>query len=81
MDFNPTYFSHPKADDGFTLAHRDEGIRRFWIDHGIACRKIGAEIGRQLGSPCVTNFWIPDGYKDVPVDRKGPREILRRVAR
>ncbi|MCX7426585.1 MAG: L-rhamnose isomerase [Planctomycetia bacterium] len=78
MDFNPTYFSHPKADDGFTLSHRDEGIRRFWVDHGIACRKIGAEMGRQLRSPCVTNFWIPDGYKDVPVDRKGPREILRR---
>ncbi|MBN2153138.1 MAG: L-rhamnose isomerase, partial [Candidatus Lokiarchaeota archaeon] len=78
MDFNPTYFSHPKADDGFTLSHRDEGVRRFWVDHGIACRRIGSEIGRQLGSPCVTNFWIPDGYKDVPVDRKGPREILRR---
>jgi L-rhamnose isomerase len=78
MDFNPTFFSHPKADDGFTLSHRDEGIRRFWVDHGIACRKIGAEMGRQLRSPCVTNFWIPDGYKDVPVDRKGPREILRR---
>ena len=81
MDFNPTYFSHPKAADGFTLAHRDEGIRRFWIEHGIACRKIGAEIGRQLGTPCVTNVWIPDGYKDVPVDRKGPREIAPAVAR
>lgn len=78
LDFNPTFFSHPKADDGFTLAHRDEGIRRFWVDHGIACRKIGAEMGRQLGSTCVTNFWMPDGYKDIPIDRKGPREILRR---
>ena len=76
MDFNPTYFSHPKAADGFTLSHRDEGIRRFWIDHGIACRKIGAAIGKALGTPCVTNVWIPDGYKDTPVDRKAPRERL-----
>ena len=72
MDFNPTYFSHPKAADGFTLAHPDEAIRRFWIDHGIACRKIGAAIGEALGTPCVTNVWIPDGMKDLPVDRKGP---------
>jgi L-rhamnose isomerase len=76
MDFNPTYFSHPKAADGFTLSHPDKGIRRFWIEHGIACRKIGAEMGRQLGSPTVTNFWIPDGYKDIPVDRSSPRERL-----
>ena len=62
MDFNPTYFSHPKAADGFTLAHRDEGIRRFWVDHGIASRKVGEAIGRSLGSACVTNIWIPDGY-------------------
>ncbi len=73
MDFNPTYFSHPKAADGFTLSHPDKGIRNFWIEHGIACRKIGAAIGRQLGSTTVTNFWIPDGYKDVPVDRVSPR--------
>jgi L-rhamnose isomerase len=76
MDFNPTYFSHPKAADGFTLAHPDAGIRKFWIEHGIACRKIGAEIGRQLGTTCVNNVWIPDGYKDVPVDRTGPRQRL-----
>ena len=76
MDFNPTYFSHPKAADGFTLAHPDRAIREFWIEHGIACRKIGAEIGRQLGTPTVTNVWIPDGYKDMPVDRTGPRERL-----
>jgi L-rhamnose isomerase len=76
MDFNPTYFSHPKAADGFTLTHPDAGIRNFWIEHGIACRKIGAEIGRQLGSTTVTNIWIPDGYKDIPVDRMGPRERL-----
>jgi L-rhamnose isomerase len=76
MDFNPTYFSHAKAADGFTLAHADKGIRDFWIQHGIACRKIGAEMGRQLGTPTVTNVWIPDGYKDIPVDRTGPRERL-----
>ncbi len=78
MDFNPTFFSHPKAADGFTLSHRDEGIRRFWVEHGIACRKVGEAIGRQLGTPCVTNVWIPDGMKDVTIDRKGPRELLRR---
>lgn len=76
MDFNPTYFSHQKAADGFTLSHADKGIREFWIEHGIACRKIGAEMGRQLGSPTVTNFWVPDGFKDIPVDRLGPRERL-----
>jgi L-rhamnose isomerase len=76
MDFNPTYFSHAKAADGFTLAHADNAIRDFWIRHGIACRKIGAEMGRQLGTPTVTNVWIPDGYKDIPVDRTGPRERL-----
>ncbi len=76
MDFNPTYFSHEKADDGFTLSHRDKGIRDFWVEHGVACRKIGAEMGKQLGSPTVTNVWIPDGYKDVPVDRWGPRQRL-----
>src|SRR5262245_7914140 len=78
MDFNPSFFSHPKASDGFTLAHRDKGIREFWIRHGIACRKIGAFIGKSLGSPCVTNVWIPDGMKDSPVDRKGPRELLEK---
>jgi L-rhamnose isomerase len=78
LDFNGTFFSHPKAADGFTLSSRDEGIRRFWIEHGIACRKIGAQFGRALGSPCVTNVWIPDGYKDAPADRKTPRDILKR---
>jgi len=76
MDFNPTCFAHPKAADGFTLSHRDPAIRRFWVDHGIACRRIGAAIGRALGTPCVTNVWIPDGSKDTPADRKGPRERL-----
>jgi L-rhamnose isomerase len=76
MDFNPTFFSHPKAADGFTLSHQDPGIRRFWIEHGIACRRIGAAIGKELKSTCVTNVWIPDGFKDTPVDRKGPRMRL-----
>ncbi len=76
MDFNPTCFAHPKAADGFTLAHPDPGIRRFWIDHAAACRRIGAAMGKALGTPCVTNVWIPDGSKDVPIDRKGPRARL-----
>jgi L-rhamnose isomerase len=76
IDFNSTYFSHPKAADGFTLSHPDRAIRDFWIAHGALCRKIGEEIGRQLGSTVVTNVWIPDGYKDIPVDRTGPRERL-----
>jgi L-rhamnose isomerase len=76
LDFNPTFFSHPKAEDGFTLSHRDKGIRAFWIEHGIACRKIGAALGKALGQTCITNVWIPDGYKDTPADRKGPRERL-----
>jgi len=76
LDFNPTYFSHPLSDDGFTLSHKDAGVRQFWIEHGIACRKIAADIGRQIGQTCVTNFWIPDGYKDTPVDRKAPRARL-----
>ena len=76
MDFNPSFFSHEKADDGFTLAHHDDGIRNFWIDHGIACREIGAAIGAAQGSPCVTNFWMPDGYKDSPADRTSPRQRL-----
>jgi len=76
LDFNPTFFAHPRASDGFTLSHPDPGIRRFWISHGKACREIGAAMGRATGSPCVTNVWIPDGYKDLPADRRGPRERL-----
>lgn len=76
LDFNPTFFAHEKADDGFTLAHADTAIRQFWIDHGIACRKIGAAMGAAQGSPCVTNIWIPDGYKDTPANRYAPRERL-----
>lgn len=77
MDFNPTYFAHPRAADGLTLTHRDEGIRRFWVEHGIACRRIGAAMGQALGTPCVTNVWIPDGMKDVTIDRKSPRLRLQ----
>ncbi len=76
LDFNPTFFSHAKAAEGFTLSHADKGIREFWIGHGSACRAIGEEMGRQLGTPTVTNFWVPDGYKDIPADRLGPRERL-----
>jgi L-rhamnose isomerase len=78
IDFNGTFFSHPLASSGFTLASTDEGIRRFWVDHGIACRRIGEGIGRALNSPCITNVWIPDGFKDVTVDRRAPRERLLR---
>jgi L-rhamnose isomerase len=76
VDFNPTLFSHPKATDGFTLSHADEDIRKFWVRHCIASRKIGAFFGQTLNNPCVTNIWIPDGYKDTPADRKAPRERL-----
>ena len=77
LDFNPTCFSHPLADDGFTLSHADPAIRQFWIDHCIASRRVSEHFGRELGSPCVTNIWIPDGYKDTPFDRKSPRERLK----
>jgi len=76
LDFNPSYFSHPLAASGATLSHHDPNIREFWIQHGILARCIGDEMGRQLSSPCVTNIWIPDGSKDLPADRKGPRERL-----
>jgi L-rhamnose isomerase len=77
LDFNPTCFSHPLAADGFTLSHRDPAIRQFWIEHCLASRKIGEHFGRQLGTPAVTNVWIPDGYKDTPIDRLTPRVLLR----
>lgn len=77
LDFNPTLFSHPKAASGLTLSSYDAGIRQFWIEHCIACRQIGAAFGQALGTPCITNIWIPDGYKDVPADRKTPRVHLK----
>ena len=78
LDFNGSFFSHPKADSGFTLSSRDEGVRKFWVEHGIACRKIAEQMGLAMDSPCVTNVWVPDGSKDIPIDRKGPREILKK---
>ncbi|MCY8975621.1 L-rhamnose isomerase [Bacillus atrophaeus] len=77
LDFNPTLFSHPKAADGFTLSHPDIEIREFWINHCIACRRIGEYFGKELGTPCLTNIWIPDGYKDIPSDRLTPRKRLK----
>lgn len=76
MDFNPSCFSHPKADDGLTLSNPDEGIRDFWIEHCKRSRTIGAEAGKQLGSTCVTNVWVPDGMKDLPADRLAYRQRL-----
>jgi len=76
IDFNPTCFAHPLAADGFTLAHPDPAVRDFWIAHCIACRRIGAAIGEKLGQPVLNNIWIPDGYKDTPADRTGPRRRL-----
>ncbi len=76
IDFNPTFFSHPLSADGLTLSHPDPEVRKFWINHGIACRKIAEEIGRELGNTVITNYWIPDGFKDIPVDRYAARARL-----
>ncbi|MCB5200495.1 L-rhamnose isomerase [Loktanella sp. TSTF-M6] len=76
LDFNPTFFAHEKADDNLTLSHPDQGIRDFWIEHGKRSRDIAAQMGAALGSPCVNNIWVPDGYKDTPVDRMAPRQRL-----
>lgn len=77
IDFNPTCFSHPSADDGFTLSSKNEVRRKFWIEHVKRTRKIAAEMGKQLGSPCINNIWIPDGSKDLPVDRYSHRVLLK----
>ena len=76
LDFNPTYFAHPNAASGFTLSHPDKAIRRFWIDHGRACRRIAEHFAKTLGTPCVNNHWVPDGSKDAPADRWSPRRRL-----
>ncbi len=76
IDFNPTCFGHPHAAEGFTLSHRDPSVREFWIAHCIASRQIAAAFGEALNNPVVTNIWIPDGMKDRPADRLGPRERL-----
>lgn len=73
LDFNPTFFSHEKAESGLTLSSPDEEIRSFWIEHGKACIRISEYFATQLDQPCAMNIWIPDGYKDVPADRLGPR--------
>ncbi|MEX2607346.1 MAG: L-rhamnose isomerase [Kiritimatiellia bacterium] len=73
LDFNPTFFAHPLAEDGYTLSHADEKIRSFWVRHGRACRKIAEGIAQAQGAPCLVNWWTPDGAKDTPADRFGPR--------
>ncbi|MBQ8742643.1 MAG: L-rhamnose isomerase [Clostridia bacterium] len=77
IDFNPTYFSHPMVKDGLTLSSPDDNVRRFWIDHGKACIRIGEYFASETGYPCVINFWMPDGYKDLPADRIGPRARMK----
>jgi len=77
MDFNCTLFSHPKAENGFTLSSKEKGIREFWIEHVSRCREISSFMGRELGSPCIHNIWIPDGSKDVTVDRFVHRAHLK----
>ncbi|MEJ6387917.1 L-rhamnose isomerase [Gymnodinialimonas ulvae] len=76
LDFNPTFFAHAKADDNLTLSHPDRGIRDFWIEHGRRSREIAARMGAELRSACVNNIWVPDGFKDVPVDRMAARQRL-----
>ncbi|MCF3650830.1 L-rhamnose isomerase [Synoicihabitans lomoniglobus] len=77
LDFNPTYFAHPLANDGYTLSHADKSVRQFWIDHAQACRRIAQDFATKLKSPCVHNHWVPDGAKDAPADRFAPRQRLR----
>ncbi|MEW6193794.1 MAG: L-rhamnose isomerase [Bacteroidota bacterium] len=78
IDFNPTCFSHPYADDGFTLASKNETYRKFWVEHVKRTRKIAAEMGKQLGTPSINNIWIPDGSKDISVDRNTHRALLKK---
>lgn len=79
LDFNCTCFSHPYADDGFTLSSKNEKIRKFWVEHTKRCRKIAADMGKQLGTPAIHNIWIPDGSKDTPVDRYSLRKNLKKT--
>lgn len=78
VDFNPTFFAHPKMKDGLSLSSPDEETRAFWVRHGKVCLKIAAEMGKAMGSPCLVNIWIPDGYKDIPADRLSPRLRLKK---
>lgn len=77
IDFNPTFFSHKMAESNLTLSSKDENVRNFWIRHAKKCREIAAGIGKELGTPCIMNTWIPDGMKDIPADRAGHRRILK----
>jgi L-rhamnose isomerase len=77
LDFNPTYFAHPHAASGFTLSHADNSVRKFWINHARASRRIAQHIAKELGSPVVNNHWVPDGAKDAPADRWSPRTRLK----
>ncbi|GMA97351.1 L-rhamnose isomerase [Pelosinus sp. IPA-1] len=77
LDFNPTCFSHPNFKDGFSISHPDSSIRDFWITHCKAARKIAAYFGKELNQTCITNFWFPDGFKDIPVDRMAPRKRMK----
>ncbi|MCG3148387.1 MAG: L-rhamnose isomerase [Verrucomicrobiae bacterium] len=76
LDFNPTFFAHPKANDGYTLSHTDNAVRKFWIQHAVACRRIAAAFAKQQGGPSIINHWIPDGTKDYPADRWTHRALL-----
>ena len=76
LDFNPTYFSHEKADDNFTLSSYDSEIRKFWVEHGKRCREVSEYLGKELGDVCIDNHWIPDGYKDYTIDKQYHRELL-----
>lgn len=76
LDFNPSCFSHPMADSGFTLSSADPKVREFWLEHCKRSRKIAEYFGKELGQTCVTNFWFPDGYKDIPIDREAPRRRM-----
>ncbi len=78
IDFNPTFFSHPKMKDGLSISSPDEETRKFWVNHGKACMKIAAELGKAMNSPCLVNLWAPDGYKDIPADRLSPRLRLKK---
>lgn len=78
IDFNPTFFSHPMVKDGLTLSSPDENVRSFWVEHGKRCMKIAEYFANETGEPCVINFWIPDGYKDIPSDRLSPRARFKK---
>ncbi|MGO9307870.1 MAG: L-rhamnose isomerase [Spirochaetia bacterium] len=77
LDFNETYYSHPKAESGFTLSSRDKAVRDFWVNHSLRCREIGEAMGKETGTPCIVNLWIQDGFKDLPADRLTPRRFLK----